>query len=696
MRSPRTASRSRDKRLRMNLPIRQSARAGVRRESPVWRSAFRLRGAPLLLGICLLAAALAGCKPASGKPGKPALDKSGKPVATNAAAASPRVPVRPSPVAVLPPGVRPVPASALQRPFARTNALGFQPRSGPPGKAGPQGIAPSAPAAKAGPQGGAPAAKAVAAVQTAPAKGGAAYADQLRRLLASRYFYPVVTVVALCLSFGAVSLFQFFKSRSAATGQAGSGESAPKVAGQATARKVRRVPISSCNVLQVGPEARQIWQFTAKGRGFVLHREQTTPVGQPLPARIVAKDWRNLWQRKLNIAWLPPEQVFLRVAQFPVSNFDETVSMVELQLEKLSPMPATQIVWSIRVLPHIQGNLQTVIVMIAGRNAVEEFLGKLEGEGYLADRLEMPRLDQLQATVVAGDGAWIYPEPGSGSPAAVVAWWYAGVLQNLALITLSHANRGANLKEQLLQMAWAGELEGWLTAPPKWHLVADPRMVAEWEPALREGLEQDIDVIPTLASAALAALTAQRVAQAEPEANLLPPEYSVRYQQQFIDRLWMGGLGALIGVYLLGLLVYFAWLQVAEMGTNKVEQAVANLGQSYTNSMQLKARFQVLKDRQDLKWAALDCWKAVAELLPDGVQLESYNFNDGRRLSLNGTAPADQSKRLLDFDADLRKATANGQPLFDSAAGEHLTYHQGVGNTLTWSCVLELKRGETL
>ena len=680
MRSPRTASRSRDKALRMNLPIPQSARTGVRRESSVWRSDFRLCIAPLLLGVCLLAAALAGCKP-----GKPAPDKPGKPVATNAAAAAaaPRIPVRTNPVAALPPGVRPAPASAVQRPFARTNALGLQPRIGPPGKAGPQGIVPSAPAAKA-----------VASTQPAPAKAGAAYADQLRRLLASPYFYPVVTVVALCLSFGAVSLFQFFKSRSAATGQ--SGESAPKVAGQATARKARRVPINSCNVLQVGPEARQIWQFAAKGRGFVLHREQTTPVGQPLPARIVAKDWRNLWQRKLNIAWLPPEQVFLRVAQFPVSNFDETVSMVELQLEKLSPMPATQIVWSIRVLPHIQGNLQTVIVMIAGRNAVEEFLGKLEGEGYLADRLEMPRLDQLQATVVAGDGAWIYPEPGSGSPAAVVAWWYAGVLQNLALITLSHANRGANLKEQLLQMAWAGELEGWLTAPPKWHLVADPRMVAEWEPALREGLEQDIDVIPTLAPVALAALTAQRVAQAEPEANLLPPEYSVRYQQQFIDRLWMGGLGALIGVYLLGLLVYFAWLQVAEMGTNKVEQAVANLGQSYTNSMQLKARFQVLKDRQDLKWAALDCWKAVAELLPDGVQIESYNFNDGRRLSLNGTAPVDQSKRLVDFDADLRKATANGQPLFDSAAGEHLTYHQGVGNTLTWSCVLELKRGETL
>jgi hypothetical protein len=624
--------------------------------------------------VTVLAVAWAGCKPAADKPGKPS--------ATNTAVAEPRMPARTNLLAAARPGPKANPVSELQRPVVRTNALAFPPRSAPP--TNPASL-------RAG-----PAAKAAAAAPVAPAKAGAGYAGQLRRLLASPYFYPVVTGLALCVSFGAVALFQFLKSKSAPTGETPPGELAPKAAGPALARKVRKIPINACNVLLVGPEARRIWQFAAKGRGFVLYREQTTPVGQALPAKLVAKDWTNLWQRKLNIAWLPPEQVFLRVAQFPAASFEETVAMVELQLEKLSPMPPTQIVWSIRVLPHTQGNLQTVIVMIAGRNAVEEFLGKLEGQGYLADRLEMSRLDQLQATAVAGDGAWIYPEPASGSPAALVAWWYAGVLQNLALITLSPTNRAANLQEQLLQMTWAGELEGWLTALPKWHLVADPLMVAEWEPALREGLEQPVEVIPPVAPAALAALTAQRVAQAEPQANLLPAEYSSRYQQQFIDRLWMGGLGAVIGVYLVGVLIYFAWLQVAQMGTSKVEASVANLGQTYTNALQLKARFQVLKDRQDLKWAALDCWKAVAEMLPDGITLESYNFNDGKRLSLNGTAPGDQSKRLLDFDADLRKVVVNGQPLFDAGTGDHLTYHQGAGNTLTWSCVLELKRAEAL
>jgi len=53
----------------------------------------------------------------------------------------------------------------------------------------------------------------------------------------------------------------------------------------------------------------------------------------------------------LNVAWLPSEEVFLRVIELPKSNFEETRSMVELQLEKLSPMPVAQIVWAIHILP---------------------------------------------------------------------------------------------------------------------------------------------------------------------------------------------------------------------------------------------------------------------------------------------------------------------------------------------------------
>ncbi len=473
--------------------------------------------------------------------------------------------------------------------------------------------------------------------------------------------------------------------------------------GQAVSRAAVKLPKSAlrsvqvCNVLQSSPEARQLWHFDARGGGFVLGRQQTSRAGEPLPTGLIGKSWGTLFQRKLNVAWLPPEHVFLRVTQIPLSNFTETLSMVELQLEKLSPMPVAQVVWSLDVLPNAKGNMQTVVVMIAARNAVEEFLGRLEGQGYLADRLELPLLDQLQAIPATEDGAWIYPQAAGGQNTALVAWWYGGVLQNLDFLNLPPANRPESLKEQLMQMSWAGELEGWLTAPPGWHMVAEAADAVEWEPALRAGLEQPVELITPLPASELASRTARRAAQADPRANLLPLEFSTRYQQQFVDRLWMRGLLAIGGVYLLGVAIYGIALGVLSYRTGAVEEQVNSYSMSYSNAVQLKARYQILKDRQELKFAALECWNYVAKLMPTELTLDSLNFAEGKKLTLVGTVPGDQTTLVNDFETAMRKSKdTNGLPFFDPLTGDHFTMHGIPGGGATWNFSLELKRAEVL
>ena len=518
------------------------------------------------------------------------------------------------------------------------------------------------------------------------AQGGSSLVDTFRRFQSSPSFYPAVGISVLLV---ALLCFRFFKS--GARSQP-AGKLSLKTGTRAVARKASAKPVHSCNVLELGDEARHVWQFDARGGGYVLSREQTCLQGESLPRNMVAKDWRSLFQPKLNIAWLPPEHVFLRVAQLPKSDFDETLSMVDLQMEKLSPMPVAQIVWSFHSLPHAEDNLQTVIVMVVARNIVEEFLGRLESQGYLADRLELPILEQLHTTAITEDGARIYPDAAGAKNTALVAWWYGGVLQNLDLLTLPAANRPAILKEQLLQMAWAGELEGWLTSPPEWHLVADVA-ASEWEPALREGLEQPIETITPLASREVAALTARRSAQTDPKLGLMPPEFSVRYQQQFTDRLWMRGLLALGALYATGVAIYMVALAYASFNTQRVEQQVAGLGPTYTNAIQLRDRYRVLKDRQELKYAGLECWNTTARLLPENATLESINFTEGRRLSLSGTAPNDQVQSLYDFERDMRRATIDGKELFDSNKGESLQW-RNQGNSASWTLVLELKRTE--
>jgi hypothetical protein len=250
-----------------------------------------------------------------------------------------------------------------------------------------------------------------------------------------------------------------------------------------------------------------------------------------------------------------------------------------------------------------------------------------------------------------------------------------------------------SLKGQLVQLNWAGEMEGWLTAQPQWHLVADGAAAGEWETFLRESVGEPVQVTKPLPPEELAARTARRAAGTNPSAVLLPAEFSAHYREQFFDRLWLHGLFATGIFYLVCVAVYFCATFLLGVQTRKVEQQVAAISSDYTNALQLKARYDVLKERQELKFAALDCWKLVAEELPAGISLQRFSFANGQRISLNGMVPAEDIGKIINFNDGLRKAQLNGQPMFTTEGGEPLVYRQS-GSQATWNFALDLQRTE--
>lgn len=447
--------------------------------------------------------------------------------------------------------------------------------------------------------------------------------------------------------------------------------------------------LHSCNVLDLAGGDRRLWQFTLNGKA-ALAAEQKLSAMQPLPSKAVEKNWRTLWQPKLNIAWLPSDQVFLRVIQLPASELSELTSMVEFQLEKLSPLPVNQIVWSIEILPPQPDNLQTVIVIVVARSVVEEFLGALESGGYLPDRLEVPHLHQLLAAMPEGDVVQLFPIREGGQVLSLVAWWTGGVLRNLELLHLTDSEGSAQLLiSHLTKTAWAGELEGWLAGPIGCCLIADAEEAKGWKPALEQWRDKQIEVIEPLSAQAIAEMSAIRAAREQGKANLLPPEYSARYRQQFVDRLWMSGLAALTVAYVVGVVIYLGVLQVLTFQKNRVQRELASISGTYTNAVRMSARADVLQTQLNLKYAALDCLRAASEHLPGELTLTLFTFSRGQTLTLQGTAQLGQTEPIFEYSSRLRSATVNGEPLFSRV--DVPTYHPQAGN-LHWSFTCELNR----
>ena len=262
-------------------------------------------------------------------------------------------------------------------------------------------------------------------------------------------------------------------------------------------------------------------------------------------------------------------------------------------------------------------------------------------------------------------------------------------MQNLGLIHLPpSADRARLLEEQLSQMTWAGELEGWLTSPPRYHLVANGLLAEDWKNLFPPPLPAQI--VPPVEPAELAALTARRVQNNGVMTNLLPPEYTTRYRQQFIDRIWMRALGAVVALYLLGVGVYFGFVAVAKWKLGRVQAQIAEIGPVYTNTMQLRERVRILQDQLDLQFAALDCYKAVADTLPPELTLDSLNVSRGRKLTLTGTASRSEGLKVQDFNDALRKVTVKDQPLFSKVTAPNMG--NAAGDQMRWTFNCDLKR----
>lgn len=399
-----------------------------------------------------------------------------------------------------------------------------------------------------------------------------------------------------------------------------------------------------------------------------------------LPAKAVGKDWSDLLSRKLNIATLPPEKVFLRVVELPECEPDELLPMVEFQIEDLSPLPMAQAVWSAEAVPGstgTEGN-QTVLVMIAERGVVGDRLDELEAANYLADRVEVPLLRELVPSEPREDGAHIQLVQGADSVLALVSWWFDGRLRDVNSFNLPDTAASRDeLVEKINSVALAGEVAGWMPDEPACHLAKRGDVAADWNTALAKCFGRIREVEPMseveLATAAVE-FTARTTAP-----GLMLEDYSARNRQRFQDGLWMQGIKGAVALMLIGLCFFFAYGSWLQSDLDDLNQQVKVQGLQYTNALSLKAKMQTLKKQEALKTAALNAWSEVAIGLPGELKFTQLMFssdrtlegNTSRKLRIVGTADDGKETFIDDYNLVLARMEVKGregQKLFSSVS----------------------------
>ena len=437
---------------------------------------------------------------------------------------------------------------------------------------------------------------------------------------------------------------------------------------------------SSCNLLEPATEGSRLCQFSVSSKKVKLSGDLRVAEGDDPPAKAVGKDWSDLLRRKLNIATLPPEKVFLRVVELPECEPDELLPMVEFQIEDLSPLPMAQTVWSAEAVPGstgTEGN-QTVLVMIAERGVVGDRLDELEAVNYLADRVEVPLLRELVPGEPREDGAHIQLVQGADSVLALVSWWFAGRLRDVNSFNLpdTAASRDA-LVEKINSVALAGEVAGWMPDEPACHLAKRGDVAADWNTALAKCFGRIREVEPMsevdLATAAVE-FTARTTAP-----GLMLEDYSARNRQRFQDGLWVEGVKGAVALMLIGLCFFFAYGSWLQSDLDDLNQQVKVQGLQYTNALSLKAKMQTLKKQEALKTAALNAWSEVAIGLPGELKFTQLMFssdrtldgNTSRKLRIVGTADDGKETFIDDYNLVLARMEVEGregQKLFSSVS----------------------------
>ncbi|MFA5042516.1 MAG: PilN domain-containing protein [Kiritimatiellia bacterium] len=370
---------------------------------------------------------------------------------------------------------------------------------------------------------------------------------------------------------------------------------------------------------------------------------------------------------------LAPGQMLMRVVELPTTDPAEMADMVKLQVDQFSPFPEDRMAVSCEVLRATDTTCRVLIAAVPKEQV--ESLGELfRPLGVIVRRIDAEIMGWWRLLVDAGaipdkgrhlllllepsGGVWIVAQ--DGLPQAIKSVSPMEGLTPQEYAEELAGEMGALIVSLDLEhgVAPVGGLDCWsrdldvtvIVARLQQELGAVVRQQSlEALPPLSEGLARRMLVPPFMAHAQ----------GRQAVLDLVPDAWRAAATSRHFQKRLIVAVGAAIGVWLVGVVGFFIGFQWNRLHLNRLEARLVKLHKPSEEVRRLQRQVNAFETYLDRQRSALECLREISAVLPQDVDLTSFQFKKGKTISLRGEARAVEP--IYDFKKSLDKS-----PLFKS------------------------------
>jgi len=434
-------------------------------------------------------------------------------------------------------------------------------------------------------------------------------------------------------------------------------------------------------VLRRGKES---WEVSDQGSAPILDADRE---GEGISASTLKPHLKH-FQGRISVA-LPTARILLRVALLPSADAEELQGMVELQIDKFSPFPIETVASSAEVVEASEAS-SLVAMAVVRREDVEAIGQSFQEAGVLPDVVDVQALGWWwglqQGDWVPSHGSQIFLRSTADSLDMVLTRDGAPLLfRSLSLPPAAGAEGKderaewlADCTEEVVYSLTSLETEWGGADTPTLHVFHAAEVPTDWADSLKKELEvESLFIHPLGELLTLSEGVARRgIEPAQPMAMDLAPEAwreadVVRRTRRKVLR----AATVFLVVWLISIGIFWTWLNIDRGRMDRLRAQVEAVEGPAKEVRRLRAKVAEFTQYANRSHSSLECLRIVSENLPQGVDLTSFIYRKGDKLTLRGNAdvPAsiyafinalEETKRFPRIVSDQSISTSKGRSHF--------------------------------